>query len=102
MERNRELLALQGLNIVRADALQFLEQPPTPFDIVFLDPPFDNDLLGAVCQRLTMGWLAQDARIYLEEDLSRDFPVLPEDWKWLKQKTAGRVRYGLAQTALLG
>ena len=102
MERNRETLELQGLNIVRADALQFLEQPPTPFDIVFLDPPFDNDLLGAVCQRLTMGWLAEDARIYLEEDLSRDFPALPEDWKWLKQKTAGRVRYGLAQAAIPG
>ncbi len=102
LERNREMLGLEGLNIVRADALQFLEQPPTPFDIVFLDPPFDNDLLGAVCQRLTKGWLAVDARIYLEEDLSREFPSLPEDWQWLKQKTAGRVRYGLAQLSLPG
>lgn len=102
LEHNRETLGLDQLSIVRADALQFLEQPPTPFDVVFLDPPFDNDLLGAVCQRLTMGWLAVDARIYLEEDLSREFPELPEDWQWLRQKSAGRVRYGLAQATLPG
>jgi 16S rRNA (guanine966-N2)-methyltransferase len=96
LERNRQQLSLDQVSIVRADALQFLEQSPTPFDIVFLDPPFDNNLLAPVCQRLTQGWLADGARIYLEEDVSREFPVLPEDWQWLKQKRAGQVRYGLA------
>ncbi|MEJ2454260.1 MAG: 16S rRNA (guanine(966)-N(2))-methyltransferase RsmD [Candidatus Thiodiazotropha sp.] len=102
LERNRELLGLDQIEIVRADALQFLEQPASPFDIVFLDPPFDNDLLAPLCQRLTLGWLADEARIYLEEDISRPFPELPEDWLWLKQKTAGRVRYGLAHAPLPG
>ncbi len=102
LERNRELLDLSQISIVRADALQFLEQPPTQFDIVFLDPPFDNNLLEALCQRLTMGWLADGARIYLEEDISRDFPQLPEGWQWLQQKSAGRVRYGLAHAPIPG
>ncbi len=102
LERNRQLLGMAQVSIVRADALQFLEQQPTPFDIVFLDPPFDEDLLQPLCQRLTQGWLLDGARIYLEEDGSRDFPRLPEDWHWLRQKTAGRVRYGLAQAQLPG
>ena len=102
LERNKELLGLDRLNIVRADALQFLEQPPTPFDIVFLDPPFDGNLLQPLCRRLSQGWLTDGARIYLEEDLSRPFPELPDGWVWLRQKTAGRVRYGLAQSTLPG
>lgn len=102
LERNRQLLKLQQVSIVRADALQFLEQPPTPFDIVFLDPPFDSNLLGPLCQRLAMGWLMDGARIYLEEDISREFPQLPDGWLWLKQKTAGGVRYGLAHAPLPG
>ncbi len=102
LEKNRELLGLLQVSTLRADALQFLEGVPTPFDIVFLDPPFDNDLLAALCQRLTMGWLTDGARIYLEEDISRPFSPLPEDWQWLKQKTAGRVRYGLAHAQLPG
>ncbi|MEJ2691942.1 MAG: 16S rRNA (guanine(966)-N(2))-methyltransferase RsmD [Candidatus Thiodiazotropha sp.] len=102
LERNKETLGLAQISIVRADALQFLEQSPTPFDIVFLDPPYDSNLLPPICQRLTMGWLSGRARIYLEEDISREFPFLPEGWNWLKQKTAGRVRYGLADATLPG
>jgi 16S rRNA (guanine966-N2)-methyltransferase len=102
LEKNRELLGLSQVQTRRADALQYLEGVPTPFDIVFLDPPFDSDLLAALCQRLTNGWLCDNARIYLEEDISRQFPSLPDDWHWLKQKTAGRVRYGLACTQLPG
>jgi 16S rRNA (guanine966-N2)-methyltransferase len=100
--KNKEDLSLDQLSIVRADALQFLEQQPTPFDVVFLDPPFDNNLLEPICHRLTMGWLADGARIYLEEDISRDFPSLPEGWELIKEKTTGQVRYGLAHAPLPG
>ncbi len=102
LERNRQQLELAQVDIVRADALQFLERQPAPFDIVFLDPPFDGNLLAPLCQRLTLGWLSDGARIYLEEDISREFPLLPEGWEWLRQKTAGRVRYGLAHAPLPG
>lgn len=100
--KNKTLLELEQLSVVRADALQFLEQEPTPFDVVFLDPPFDSNLLEPLCQRLTMGWLADDARIYLEEDVSRNFPNLPDSWEFIQEKIAGQVRYGLAHAPLPG
>jgi 16S rRNA (guanine966-N2)-methyltransferase len=102
LEKNKALLKLDQLTIVRAEALQFLEQSPSPFDVVFLDPPFSDDLLQPICQRLDMGWLADGARIYLEEDISRPLPTLPAGWEWLREKTAGQVRYGLAQATLPG
>jgi 16S rRNA (guanine966-N2)-methyltransferase len=102
LEKNKTLLELDRLTIVRADALQFLEQPPSPFDVVFLDPPFSGNLLQPICQRLDMGWLSDNARIYLEEDISRPFPTLPDGWTLLREKTAGQVRYGLAQATLPG
>jgi 16S rRNA (guanine966-N2)-methyltransferase len=102
LEQNKTQLDLAQITIVRADALQFLEQAASPFDVVFLDPPFSGELLQPICQRLDMGWLSDNARIYLEEDISRTFPTLPEGWTLLKEKTAGQVRYGLAQAALPG
>ena len=96
LERNKSLLGLDHLSIVRADALQFLDQTPTPFDLVFLDPPFTGNLLQPLCQRLDKGWLSDGARIYLEDDISRAFPTLPDGWELLKEKRAGAVRYGLA------
>jgi 16S rRNA (guanine966-N2)-methyltransferase len=45
-----------------ADALRYLEtQVATPFDLVFLDPPFNQNLLPAVCTLLEeRQWLAPD------------------------------------------
>ena len=102
LEENRKQLKLEQVSVIRADALQWLEQSPVPFDVVFLDPPFSADLLGPLCHKLNQGWLADNARIYMEDEVSRPLPVLPEGWQLLKDKCAGQVRYGLACAPLPG
>jgi 16S rRNA (guanine966-N2)-methyltransferase len=102
LTENKRQLGLDQVSVIRADALQWLEQDPTPFDIVFLDPPFVDNLLQPLCQRLSMGWLADGALIYLEDALSRDMPTLPHGWEMRKQKSTGQVHYGLAYAPLPG
>ncbi|MET0066476.1 MAG: 16S rRNA (guanine(966)-N(2))-methyltransferase RsmD [Candidatus Thiodiazotropha sp.] len=102
LEENRQTLGLEPVKIIRADALQWLEQEPTSFDIVFLDPPFSADLLQPLCRKLNQGWLRDHAHIYLEDQVSRGLPELPEGWQMLKQKKAGQVSYGLALSNLPG
>jgi 16S rRNA (guanine966-N2)-methyltransferase len=93
-----DILARSRLQVLQADALHWLAtRPPTPFDIVFLDPPFDDNLLADVCQRLSRGWLAPYAAIYLETPASSPMPVLPENWHITRERTAGQVRYALAR-----
>ncbi len=103
LEANRSLLQLDQLEIVRANALEWLaeQRPSRPFDLVFLDPPFADDLLAESCHLLqAQDWLANDARVYLEDDAGRDFPALPENWELLKEKKTGQVRYGLARFSI--
>ncbi len=103
LEVNRSLLQLDRLEIFRANALTWLveQRPSQPFDLVFLDPPFADNLLAESCRLLqSHGWLADSARIYLEDDAGRGLPVLPEGWELLKEKRAGQVRYGLARFSL--
>jgi 16S rRNA (guanine966-N2)-methyltransferase len=102
LEENKRKLKLDQVTVIRADALQWLEQDPSPFDVVFLDPPFSANLLGPLCQKLNQGWLADNARIYMEDEASRGLPVLPDGWELLKDKTTGQVRYGLACAPLPG
>ncbi|MCU7946222.1 MAG: 16S rRNA (guanine(966)-N(2))-methyltransferase RsmD [Candidatus Thiodiazotropha sp. (ex Cardiolucina cf. quadrata)] len=102
LEENKGTLGLDQVSVIRADALQWLEQDAIPFDVVFLDPPFAGDLLGPICQRLSQGWLADGARIYLEDAISRNMPTLPDGWELLKDMTTGQVRYGLAYAPLPG
>lgn len=102
LTENKRQFGFDQVTVIRADALQWLEQDPTPYDVVFLDPPFVCNLLEPLCQRLCMGWLADGAHVYMEEAASRGLPPLPEGWEMRKQKTAGQVHYGLACVPLPG
>ena len=57
--------------------------PETPFDLVFLDPPYDlaNPELGQVLASLAApGWLHDDAAVVVERAASAGPPPLPSGW----------------------
>ena len=99
LEQNIETLDAEGATVLQQDATDFLgAAQQSPFDIVFLDPPFAEDVLGELCRLLEeQEVLADDALVYLEQDRAKEMAVLPDNWRVLKNKTAGNVRYMLAQ-----
>jgi len=89
-------LAAEGLEVVQADALAYLGGAPQPFDVVFLDPPFRRKLLAPCLEALAReGWLAPEARVYIEVEKELAELPLPEGWRLLKRKEAGQVAYHL-------
>lgn len=87
-----------GANVVHDDAIRYLAQtkPATPFDIVLLDPPYDAGLLEKAASALARpGWLAPDARIYVERRARDPLPALPDGWRELRAGRAGEVGYHL-------
>lgn len=72
-----------------------------PFDIVFLDPPFDAGLWQPALEALPP-LLAAGNRVYLEYPSAGTPPALPEGWQLLRRKTAGEVGYCLASWAADG
>ena len=86
----------QSADVERADARLYLARTPRPFDLVFLDPPFDSALLPEAAALLeARGWLAPGALIYLECAARAALPTLPAAWTPLKEKRAGEVGYHL-------
>ncbi len=88
----------QGGLVERRDALQFLASPApaAPFDIVFLDPPFAENLLQGTAELLERRqWLAAGALIYVECAARDGLPALPATWTLVKGKHAGEVGYHL-------
>ncbi|MEY4761500.1 MAG: hypothetical protein RLZZ200_1356 [Pseudomonadota bacterium] len=86
----------QGAECVQADALAFLKNPGGPFDVVFLDPPFDTGLLEAAMKRLAgAGCLAEGAFVYVELPRASPLPVLPAGWQPHRDGKAGEVAYHL-------
>lgn len=105
VERDREaaaaikdnLATLGGdAEVVAGDAAVYLAGAPELYDVVFLDPPFASGALTAACERLAAGWLAADARVYLEYPRTAGEPGLPAGWTLLKSSRAGQVGFALA------
>ncbi len=80
--------------VMPTDAITYLELTPLRFDLVFLDPPYDTDLLTRALP-LLVSRLAPVNRIYLEWREGAK-PAMPAGYGWLREKQAGQVCFGLA------
>jgi 16S rRNA (guanine966-N2)-methyltransferase len=91
-----EKFAATNVNIYTAMAPKQLHRPSRLYDIVFIDPPFGEDLLLPCCHFLEENsFLADEAYIYLEAKAPLDATLLPPNWQLLKNKKAGKVAYHL-------
>lgn len=91
------LLDCSHAHVQLKNATAFLEQPSNQcFDIVFLDPPFHQNLLQPCCQLLeSQHWLTEQAWIYTECEESNQQLQLPANWQLYREKKAGQVHYAL-------
>lgn len=72
-----------------------------PFDIVFVDPPFDSDMIPAICRLLEQHQvLSPDASIYIESKAEVNQQILPENWRIYRQAKASRVHYCLCKRVI--
>jgi len=93
LERTRALVGARQVEIVQGDAFDYLARRGEKFDVVFLDPPFRQNALPAVLERLPAR-LAALARVYVEAAA----PLEPRGaWEELKRSRAGQVSYQLLE-----
>jgi 16S rRNA (guanine966-N2)-methyltransferase len=93
LEQTRDLIRARQVDLVRADAFDYLVKSTERFDVVFLDPPFRQNALPALLERLPQR-LAPGGRVYVEAPA----PVEPaEPWRELKRSRAGQVSYQLLE-----
>lgn len=89
--------AAENARIYRASVPEQLPKAVQPFDIVFLDPPYQANLLLQSCHYLEENhYLADSAYIYLEARENIKDNDLPRNWRFIKSKKAGQVHYHLA------
>jgi 16S rRNA (guanine966-N2)-methyltransferase len=98
LQKTIERLKANHVSIVRQDAMRFLKNKATAYNLVFLDPPFGTKLLNPCCHALENNdWLTSSAKIYIETDRHTTLDDLPDNWQQLRSKIAGEVAYHLFQ-----
>lgn len=97
LQANKELLKADNIIINNTNTVDFLKtKVDQPFDLVFIDPPFRQNLVSQTCELLNNGWLTEQALIYVEMEVEGNHQ-LPTNWQLLKEKIAGQVAYRLYQ-----
>ncbi len=105
IQHNLDLLAVDNARLLDIDAKQYLQHSQKQhdahktFDIVFLDPPFNKQLVLPLCYYLDeSACLSEQAVIYIEMEKNEKLSQLPSGWEVLKQKKAGQIAYYLVST----
>ena len=101
IQKNLETLAVTNAQLIQADAGQYLStysknKAAKVFDIIFLDPPFNQQLVLPFCDLLEQSQcLSHQASIYIEMEKNQQLCGLPEHWNVVKEKKAGQLKYYL-------
>jgi 16S rRNA (guanine(966)-N(2))-methyltransferase RsmD len=99
LRANQERLAARTIEIVEADGLRLAASlPPASFDVVFLDPPFGDDLLDKALA-LAAPLVSEDGFLYVEAGAALDVDANEAlaGWKIVREGKAGAVHFHLLQ-----
>lgn len=91
LQENIKKLGFCNMALRGEDGLEFAQQQNRPFDVIFLDPPFQSDYLPRLLP-LLVDKLAQDGVVYVESGEPFEPGVA---WTVIKQARAGAVFYQL-------
>jgi len=92
-------LRIDNAQVEHCEAIRYLQRnADQPFDIVFLDPPYGQQLLKPCMADLENNhFLANNAYVYIEAEYTLKTLPLPQNWHLHRSKHSGQVSYHLAQ-----
>lgn len=97
LRQQLQRLGAAALGRVHCNDATKVAPPDTPWDVVFIDPPFDLRLAAPVLEHLrTPGLLAERAEVYVETAVADPtLDQLPAGYDVWRDKQSGDVRYAL-------
>ena len=92
LHRNSGTLQAPGVRILQTDTLQWLKQPPEePFDIIFLDPPFAENLHARCLAAIAGAGLCHEESLVYVESPADAALVVPAEWETVREKRTGNL-----------
>jgi 16S rRNA (guanine966-N2)-methyltransferase len=99
LEASKDKLKAAQVEVLRGDALAWLQRAGGHFDLIFVDPPYHQDWLTKIlpsCEQI----LAPAGLIYVESEYALEGEEAPEwmaSWEIVRSDRAGMVFYHLLQ-----
>ena len=82
--------------VVQGDYLAYLTQSKETFDLIFLDPPYESEMIKKALQTITrIDKVSENGIIICENSSNFVFPTLPEPYELQKEYRYGRIKVAL-------
>ena len=95
----KDLFNADGMEIRNQSALSYLRDIGQQFDLIFLDPPFNSDLLEQVIPMiLDQQLLSENGLLYVESASQKIVLKCLDALSCIREKVNGEVRYALYET----
>ncbi|WP_422667497.1 16S rRNA (guanine(966)-N(2))-methyltransferase RsmD [Buchnera aphidicola] len=93
--KNIQKLKINNINIIHTNSIYWLKKNGTPYDIIFIDPPYKMNLLNKTIILLNKNnWIKKNSIIYIEKDKKTPL-VIPKNWILHKQKKTSKIEFFL-------
>ena len=97
MRENLEATELtERAKVVQGDSLSFLSGTREKYHLIFLDPPYDANLLETTLNRIAgIDILAENGIIICESRVNQDLPELPNPYRKSRDYKYGKIKVTL-------
>ncbi|QIQ41089.1 MAG: 16S rRNA (guanine(966)-N(2))-methyltransferase RsmD [Buchnera aphidicola (Aphis urticata)] len=89
--KNSKKLNISNLEIIHTNTLDWLKKPKTPYDIIFLDPPYDTKLIEKTIILLEKKkWIKNKSIIYIETKKNHSL-IISHNFTLYKKKITSQI-----------
>jgi 16S rRNA (guanine966-N2)-methyltransferase len=103
LDKNSKIFESDKIEVINQDSLEYLSaKSKESFDFVFVDPPFNENIIPQTLQLLSKGkYIKFGSKIYVESEYEiiehKVSVFFVEKIKLIKQKKSGQVHYCLIE-----
>ncbi|AYN24477.1 16S rRNA (guanine(966)-N(2))-methyltransferase RsmD [Buchnera aphidicola] len=91
LKDNIKRLNISNLEVIHTNALNWLKKNKQPYDIIFIDPPYNQKLIDQTIFLLEKKkWVKKKSLIYIEQEKKNSF-IISKNWTLYKKKTTNRI-----------
>ncbi|HEV2613495.1 MAG TPA: 16S rRNA (guanine(966)-N(2))-methyltransferase RsmD [Gammaproteobacteria bacterium] len=96
LRNTAQKLGAENITLYQGHAPENIILPKEPFDIIFLDPPFHQNLIGPSCNwLLQQGLVHAKSYVYIETEKEQETIAIPANWHILKEGKTKNIKYFL-------
>ncbi|MFT5541851.1 MAG: 16S rRNA (guanine966-N2)-methyltransferase [Arenicella sp.] len=94
LQSNANILKFDSKQVIiqQGNSLNLLKELNDSFDIIYIDPPFNQDLVSPCVETIVQEQLAHcGTKIYIEREANGSLLQVPESWRVIKEKSTQQV-----------